>query len=92
MNKPELEAYFMERDIRKVLNLDENEDLSPKKKITLNNFKKLSQLQLERFSRLIGYEFTCPDGKIKQKYEWLLKLEHSIHEHQYKSASLVSET
>jgi hypothetical protein len=42
MNKPELEAYFMERDIRKVLNLDENEDLSPKKKITLNNFKKLS--------------------------------------------------
>ena len=41
MNKPELENYFIENDIRKVLNKGENDELNFSKKITMNNFKKL---------------------------------------------------
>jgi hypothetical protein len=41
---------------------------------------------------MVGFEFTCPEGKTEQKYFWLLKLEHAINEENYNIGSLVSAT
>ena len=74
LTKQEVENHFIDHDLRLALDNQSRSDLDQNTQVSFEQYKVLTKIQNERYSRMIDFEFIYPVEKILKKFEWLKDL------------------